>query len=727
MNKEPDRLYDLLPVVYRRRDAEEGYPLRALLRVIAEQVDVVESDIDQLYENWFIETCEPWVVPYIGDLIGYRPLHELGESQDASPTGRARERTAILIPRSEVANTIRYRRRKGTLALLELLARDVAGWPARAVAFYRLLGWTQAMNHLWPDRGRTVDLRMEKALARLDGPFDVLSHTVELRRIDSSRSTGRSNIPSIGVFVWRMRSYPVTRSQAYRLERGDDLRYTFSVLRADTQLYAKPEQGDGAESIAGERDVPAPIRRQAFEDNPAAYYGPDKSLQVWRGVPPKPVPLDAIVPADLSVWDRYRCREGQVAVDPELGRILFHPSALPQNNVRIWVSYHYGFSDELGGGEYSRALLPTPGFRRYQVGREAEFERLSEAKAAWEEDAPSKAVIEISDSRVYSEQINISLLEGQTLHLRAANRCRPVLRQLDYDPSLTDAFSITGESESRFVLDGVLLTGRPLRIEGPLAEVVVRHSTLVPGWTLEPDLEPERGLESSLQLYDTPGVRVKIERSILGSIQVKLNEVEDDPIPISISDSVLDATEPEIEALGTPEWQLGVSGRRAAHAVLTIARSTVFGTIDVHAIDLAENTIFDSPVKVSRRQTGCVRFCYVPPDSRTPRRYNCQPDTVEETIKEAAASGTISEETAAQRLAREQMRVRPRFNSRRYGTPDYAQLADDCAEEITEGAADESEMGVFHDLYQPQREANLRTRLEEYTPADMDVGIIFAS
>jgi hypothetical protein len=36
-------------------------------------------------------------------------------------------------------------------------------------------------------------------------------------------------------------------------------------------------------------------------------------------------------------------------------------------------------------------------------------------------------------------------------------------------------------------------------------------------------------------------------------------------------------------------------------------------------------------------------------------------------------------------------------------------------------------MGAFHDLYQPQREASLRARLEEYTPAGTDVGIIFVN
>jgi hypothetical protein len=54
-------------------------------------------------------------------------------------------------------------------------------------------------------------------------------------------------------------------------------------------------------------------------------------------------------------------------------------------------------------------------------------------------------------------------------------------------------------------------------------------------------------------------------------------------------------------------------------------------------------------------------------------------------------------------------------------------LAYTCAEEIKRGADDESEMGIFHDLYQPQRAANLRARLNEYTPAGMEAGIIYAS
>src|ERR1700737_4715283 len=141
-----DRLYKLLPAIYRIRDTQQQYTLQALLRVIAEQVNVVEDDIAQLYDNWFIETAQDWVVPYIADLIGYQPVLEAGSAgNDLTAEGRALNR--VLIPRREVANTIAYRRRKGTLAILDLLANDVAAWPARAVEFFKRLGWNQNINH----------------------------------------------------------------------------------------------------------------------------------------------------------------------------------------------------------------------------------------------------------------------------------------------------------------------------------------------------------------------------------------------------------------------------------------------------------------------------------------------------------------------------------------------------------------------------------------------------
>ncbi|MGH9834552.1 MAG: hypothetical protein ACRD9Y_16170, partial [Blastocatellia bacterium] len=375
-----DRLYQLLPVIHRQRDEALGWPLRDLLRVIAEQVNLVEEDILQLYDNWFIETCQDWVVPYIGDLIGYQHVHEAGEPGSANTPG-ARLRNKILIPRREVARTILSRRRRGTLPLLEELARDTAGWPARAVEFYRLLTFTQPLNHLELARGRTVDLRRVDALDLIDGPFDKLGHTVDVRRIGSRRTQGRYNLPNVGLFVFRLRAYPVTKGQCACLEdEGMPNAYTFSFLGNDAPLYARTQPEPDPHHIADETNLPVPIRRLAFEREKTRFYGEGKSLQLYEGVveeavdKPKrnaadkdaagrngnhqkvklaPITADRIKPADLSDWERYRPPEGEVAVDPALGRILFHPAASPAG---VWASYYYGFSANMGGGQYNRTL-----------------------------------------------------------------------------------------------------------------------------------------------------------------------------------------------------------------------------------------------------------------------------------------------------------------------------------------------------------------------------------
>ena len=74
-----------------------------------------------------------------------------------------------------------------------------------------------------------------------------------------------------------------------------------------------------------------------------------------------------------------------------------------------------------------------------------------------------------------------------------------------------------------------------------------------------------------------------------------------------------------------------------------------------------------------------------------------------------------------------QARVRPAFTVRRYGQPAYGQLAGHCPEEISRGADDESEMGVFHDVFGPQREDNLTIRLQEYLRFGLEAGLFHAT
>ena len=809
-----DRLYDLLPVVYRDRDEARGLPLRAVLRVLSDQVNVIEKDIEKLYENWFIETCDDWVVPYLGDLIGYQPIHASGEPVNARTEGR-RALNRILVPRRDVANTIRYRRRKGARALLELLANDVAGWPARVVEFGRLVGVTQALNHSRVDASLTTNLGVADVLDLTNGPFDRIAHTADVRRINSERDDGRYGLNSVGLFVWRLRAYSITQCPAYLAEeRSGDNCFTFSILGVNTTLYSHPVPEASPTQIAQEANLPVPIRRRAFEERlrykgewqrraSAAYYGENRSIALWKLRDEATrelelIPRETVIPADLTDW-AYEPKPGFVGVDPILGRIVFAPGHAPREG--LWVSYYYGFPADIGGGEYQRRLrtgfrpvthtvpgdeaalaVDAPGLGRVEVrvpvvfkvgkGPDADYTSIMEALTAVDTEgpepppsataakgkrprrAPTKAaetpptppprvptrdaIIEIVDSEVYEEErLRIDVKPDQYIEIRAASGVRPVIRRVDWAASRQDDLTVTLDVGSRLFLDGLLIAGRGLEIRSatpppepqsfattkeysgsgdtlPAApppgcetrQVCIRHCTLVPGWALHSDCTPKRPTEPSITLQNVQA-NLTVEHSIVGSIQVNEDAPDAEPIRVAISDSVIDATAFAGEAFGS-------SGERLAYAIVRIERTTVVGAVQVHAIELAENSILDGHVQVARKQVGCVRFCYVRPDSRTPRRYHCQPETA------------VGDATGEMR-ARIEQRVRPRYNSRRYGTPAYLQLAVTCPEEIACGADDGSEMGVYHQLFQPQRTTNLRTRLTEYVPAGVDVELIFAS
>lgn len=353
MTREPDGLAELLPQWHRLRDAAEGEPLRALLAVIAEQADRIRDGVEQQYDDWFVETAAEWVLPYLGDLVGYRPLPGYervlatglrgggpdgdGPGDDGLPDASRRRLAEALAPRRDVAATVGNRRRKGTLALLEELSQDVANWPARAVEFSRLLAQQQpvklygsgtaAADARRAGRGRLVDVRDGAALDLAGGPFATVARSVDVRRAASRHTQGGYAPAGVGLFVWRLKPYSVTRAPAYCIDRARNL-YTFSILGNDSPLVTRPEPEPSAAHIATLDNVPAAIRRRQLHDRLADYYGPGKSFTIRRDGHETPVPLSDIVVADLSDW-RYRPKRGQVAVDPELGRLAFGTRSAP--------------------------------------------------------------------------------------------------------------------------------------------------------------------------------------------------------------------------------------------------------------------------------------------------------------------------------------------------------------------------------------------------------------
>ena len=171
-----------------------------------------------LYDNWFIETCDEWVVPYIGDLLGVRPIRAV-ESAGVSA-------------RAYVANTIAYRRRKGTAVVLEQLARDVTGWPARAVEFFTRLA---------------TDAAHEPRAARAAG------HAERARRGDGRARRRRRSIRS------RTRSKCAMRRRAAGASTSRTSASICGGCAATRSAPAHP--GDESPDFASARDLGALVER----------------------------------------------------------------------------------------------------------------------------------------------------------------------------------------------------------------------------------------------------------------------------------------------------------------------------------------------------------------------------------------------------------------------------------------------------------------------------------
>ena len=718
----------------RLRQSAMAGPLASLLAVAAEQIAVLQEDLDQLYDDQFIETCADWVVPYIGDLIGYRALHGVAPR--------------ISSPRAEVANTIGYRRRKGTAAMLEQLARDVTDWPARVVEFFQLLQTTQYMNHIRLHNAATPDLRRWEPLERLGSAFDSLAHTIEVRRV--ATRAGRYNIPNIGIFFWRIQPFRLSKSPAVAV---DARRFLFSPLGSNTPLFTRPTDEDRITHIATPLNVPEPISRRVLHAYLDAYYGvddlgneiADRSFSIKAGANLVPrTQIRACNLSDVGGGNWAHQPKDFVAVDPVLGRIAFpdDPSAAspPSAPSNVIVTFHYGFAAEIAGGPYERADT----FAKIETGQQLQRVRKDAMpatpgvhvtiQAALDVVQLTGGVVQIDDSGRYAEALHINATPKVSIELRAANEQRPTL-------VLGGDFKITGSPGASVTLNGLRISasdGAPASSPGivrvantsPAApgqlQLRLRHCTLVPGLFLDVEGEPQLTNLPSL-IVATENVAVEIDKSILGGVRLPLGS------KLVAGDSILDSTSAQLVAYSDLDDV-------AAGGALTLRECTVIGKVHAEILELVSNSILHAeadaadanwpvPVRAVRKQEGCVRFSYLPMSSIVPRRYRCQPDlaiaTEIERIEKAANAKLDATQRAAVRAGIEAW-LEPGFMAVRYARSDYALLRESSPLEIRTGADDESEMGVFHGLYQPQRVTNVRVRLDEYLRFGLEAGIFFA-
>ncbi|WP_287127729.1 hypothetical protein [Candidatus Cyanaurora vandensis] len=756
-----EKLWLLLPGVYRAQDsASLDVPgsLYEMVHRFAVQAALLRRSIDRLWEDQSIESCDDWVIAYIGDLLATNLVASLDS------TGQRRE----------VAKTIYYRRRKGTVALIEELTSDLTGWSARVVEFFRHLGRTrhgldpqlglpsplqQAQGLVGPrtqtPAGGWADLRSAYGASLAHGPYDEYCHQADLRR--GRQQTGWYNTAHLGVFLWRLQSFGLTRVTPVPVT-GCPGHYTFDPTGRELPLFAATQRAFGDQWQTPELwQLPTPLTQFLWLAETARLYAQETPVVLARslGVFRQPGSFYELLPSpDLRVF-------------PELGRFQVTTPLDPP----FFASYHYGFAAALGAGSFDRR--PTPPATVTGGGN-----ALALALAGL---GPRGTVV-IGDSQTYP---TVNDLTVEDVTLLAQNRTRPLVR-------LTTDWVFTGTGASVLALDGLMVSGGDLILRGQFARVTFRYCTLDPGTRGEPiflasldqrDLVPCRvwveGQISVLVLEKVVGGPLRtrhggdigqltVQDSLLQALPTRLEsnpwtpaDLKDpsrlaarlqaghDPLSQHLFNQLSPAdqanlTDPAVlvNFLNTlshgpllytpalfqdvglnPETQAFLdqnpTGSDLAHlnqrlltaaypleladAVMALSsgavvleRVTCLGPAWVHRLE-ASTCIFHDLVQVENCQEGCVRFSAWTTGSTLPRPY-------------------ASLELAPQA---------PLFTSRVFGQPGYGQLA--VQTELSTGAPDGSEMGAFSLTQNAIKERSLYRKYQEYLPLGLAPVLIYVT
>ena len=483
-------LYDRLPEIYRIRDAEQTPPgmLAAYLRAAEDVLGAVHENIEALYDDLFIETCDDWVVPYIADLLG--TTHLKGEARTL---------------RADVADTIPLRRRKGTLSAIERLARNLTGWPERAVEMRPNVGWSQHLNHQRPDRGGRPpygpahDRPLDPARRRHGSgtrPGNAGADRYRLRTPSPSPPTSSAPMTEPGTSTCRTWRSNLWRLAAYRLQvtrpllkgvtdtgggaPGNGLsrfilRVDFDPLDRAVRLFnvwRRPVAAavDGVERLTEPDAVAAPILPARLESgseagNPAAYISVDAfddTVTPPEGLDLGETGIQLYFPASIldGVGWRFRAdnlcawEDGivrplalhEISIDPILGRMLIGLASAAERDVLVdgtggpafFTGYSYGAVGPVGAHPISRQQEVPPGTALRVVDTLAGGPTLQDQlENLHTETGP--VIVEIRDSMVHelnpetlagalSEGGRVALRLAQSVTIRAVSGARPIIR-----------------------------------------------------------------------------------------------------------------------------------------------------------------------------------------------------------------------------------------------------------------------------------------------------------
>jgi hypothetical protein len=670
-----DEIFALLPAYMRVADAEEGArvkgrvapgdlrpvedfgPLRTLASLLARETQVVDAALDGLYDDSFIETCAPWVVPYLGDLLGVRGLADIPEGIDM---------------RARVADTLILRARKGTLGALEQAAADSSNLPVFAVEFWRRLLVTQSMRLTHPDMGGTVDFRAKPALARIATPFERNPRHAEVRRIDSA-AKGRWMLGNIGLFTWPLRPMSITAHNVAPVAAGRR-NFRFHPLGCDAQLYdrahARPEL------VAQEQDMPVAISRAIMAEDPGRFYGPGLAMNVSVGG--VDIPLAEIRVAHLGDvagggagepnWNRMVFSDATL-IDPELGRLVI---ATNRPGV-VAVSGHFARVWPFGGGEQDRAAslgsVELPTVIPASVSVSTRITALG-----------GFGTFVLDRSTHYTAGGIVDVPAGEVLRLLAVDGTFPTL-------SLTAPLVFRLGAGAEVEVNGLRIWNNLVQVEGDAANPGTARftdCTLLPGQGLTRSGAPVASGATALAML-AQGARLALGRVITGPVQLT-SDVE-----ASFEDCAIDANDVAQPAL--------FATANAERQTISLTRCTVIGTVETASfagdptavedplalggLRPTSDTLFLGQITTQRRQIGCIRFSRVPAGALVPRLYRCT-------------------------------QADPVFASTLYSDPRYLMLTQRTPQSISTGAENHSEMGLWNRAALPPRLANIGRSIDDF-------------
>ena len=464
--------------------------------------------------------------------------------------------------------------------------------------------------------------------------------------------TGRYNIPNIGIFLWRLQPFRLrgvaAGARSWRCERPQVPRQ--SAGRGPAAVPPAATEAD-IEHLAEPVNVPDPLARALMAPRRCATrratdpavavsddYGAGGSVVISRARPTNPAHGRAGAAVDPQARSCVRIadlrdvstaaathgwsheddvREDQIASIPSAAACCWRGARRRSREPPILATFHYGSRARSAAANTNALPASVADHAAQQLSADG---AALQPHARRDRGAGGRLLIE--DSLTYARDARRSrstasptrARPGSKWWWRAAQR-RPAA---DRRPAATSSLEIG--ARGTLVLEGSSFSGGALQLAAAAddepRDLVLRDCTLVPGLALDPDGDPCRPGAPSL-VVEHPFAKVTLERCITGPLIV-VGDAE-----VELADCIVDAGAPESVAYAADATG---ARRRGTHAS---SECTVIGKLHTKLLQLASNSIFFArserracaPLVAERRQEGCMRFCYVPPGSVTPRRY----------------------------------------------------------------------------------------------------------